>query len=156
MPVVAALGLETMIRRVRHAALEQLGVVEGPLPRFRPIRWAVDVRGTWQAWTYGVREGISDPRRAIALSRRSPELVDAGVPDPSEVAARALELQDMTKSAAVRAAFEHLGDVNVPRALAYLREHGLVVADNTAYSVARKVRDERPQLAAVPAAEALP
>lgn len=151
MPCVAALGLETIIRRIRHAALERLGVVEGPLPRFRPARWGVDFRGTWAAWTYGVREGVSDPRQAVAHSRRSAELVDAGVSDPAELAARARELQGMSKTDAVRSAFAAIGTTSVPEAIAYLGQHGVSVNSNTAYSVARRVKAERPALAAVPA-----
>lgn len=150
MPVVGALGLETMIRRVRHAALEQLGVVEGPLPRFRPMRWAVDLRGTWRAWTYGVREGVTNPRQAIVLSRRPSELAAAGVPDPTELAATAATLQTMSKTSAMRHALTETGG-DVPEAVNYLARHGVAISATHAHQIARKARSERPQLAAVPA-----
>jgi len=154
MPVVAALGLETMIRRVRHTALSRLGVIEGPLPRYRPIRWAIDRRGTWQAWAYSVREGVSDPRRAIELSRRRPELTAAGVLDPAELAAEAVELKALSKAAAMRRAL-HVSAGDVPEAITYLATRGVTISATHAHQVARTTATERPQLAAVPTDEAV-
>jgi len=150
MPLLTMLLVDIGFRRVLRNALAARGAIEPPLPRYRAVRWAIAPRETARAWGVGVREQITSPAAALAQSRRSAELTDAGVSDPAELAARARELQAMTKTDACRAAFTDIGEVNVPRAIAHLGQHGVSVNSNTAYSVARRVRAERPALAAVP------
>lgn len=150
MPLVAALLLDVALRRVRRGALASLGGVEQPLPRFRAARWLVAPRETARAWAYSVREGVTSPAEALALSRRRSEVEVPGVVEaPSELAADAAELATMTKTDALRAAFDALGEVDAPRAITWLARRGVECSANHAHQVARKVRDERPRLAAV-------
>lgn len=73
MPLLAALMLDLVLRRVRHTALSGLGALERPLARYRTARWLVAPSETWQAWRTAVREGITDPdealQRAAAVGR---------------------------------------------------------------------------------------
>jgi Protein of unknown function (DUF2637) len=152
MPIVAALLLDVALRRVRRGALAQLGGVEQPLPRFRAARWLVAPRETWRAWCMAVREGITSPAEALRVSRRrhdpAPEV--PGVDEtPAELAADAAELAMLTKTEALRAAFDAIGEVDAPRALTWLARRGVEVSANHAHQVARKARNERPALTAV-------
>lgn len=71
MPLLAALLLDLVLRRVRHAALGGLGALERPLARYRAARWLVAPRETWRAWRTAVREGITDPTEALARAAAS-------------------------------------------------------------------------------------
>jgi Protein of unknown function (DUF2637) len=69
MPIVAALLLDIVMRRVRRTALAHLGGLEPPLPKYRAARWVVAPRETSRAWATAVREGITSPREALAIVR---------------------------------------------------------------------------------------
>jgi len=69
MPVAAAVLLDMVIRHRRRDALEALGALEPPLPRFRFIRWAVAFGETRRAWAAGVRHGLTEPAACLAFVR---------------------------------------------------------------------------------------
>jgi hypothetical protein len=69
-PLLAALLLDLVLRRVRHDALGDLGALERPLARYRMARWLVAPRETWRAWRTAVCDGITDPDEALARVRR--------------------------------------------------------------------------------------
>lgn len=72
LPVGAAVLLDVVLRRARRAALDDIGALEPPLPRYRLIRWAVAPRETASAWRYAVRHGVTDPREALARAQGVP------------------------------------------------------------------------------------
>lgn len=70
----AALLWDITLRAWRRDQLRALGLVEGPLPRFRSVRWLVAPVETSRAWRVAVIEGISDPIQALneVRTRRQP------------------------------------------------------------------------------------
>lgn len=146
-------------RVLRHLAWEWLdaaGVIERPLPRFRPLRWVFDTRNTRDAWLLALREGISTPAEALAVLRARRE----GLPEPTprvELTTPLPELAALTKGDALRTAWAAL-EVEAPTsedvrpALTWLAERGVSVNESYAYSQARKESDriaasQRPALA---------
>lgn len=132
-------------RVLRHLAWEWLdaaGVIERPLPRFRPLRWVFDFGNTRDAWLLALREGITTPDQALAVLRMRRE----GVPTPAprvELAAPIAELAGMTKVEALRTAWAALevevpATSDVPPALAWLRDRGVDVNESYAYQQAKR------------------
>lgn len=135
-------------RVLRHLAwrwLDAAGVIERPLPRFRPLRWVFDFGNTRDAWLLALREGITTPDQALAVLRMRRE----GVPTPAprvELAAPIAELAGMTKVEALRTAWAALevevpATSDVPPALAWLRDRGVDVNESYAYQQAKREAD---------------
>lgn len=132
-------------RVLRHLAwtwLEAAGVIERPLPRFRPLRWVFDFRTTRDAWLLALREGISTPAEALAVLRARRD----GLPSPApraELPAPLPELAAMSKVDALRTAWAAAG-VEVPEsshvrpALGWLAERGIQINESYAYGVQRR------------------
>jgi hypothetical protein len=72
--VSAVVLWDATLRMTRRDQLRDMGMVEGPLPRFRPLRWLVAPVETSRAWRVAVIEGISDPTQALneVRTRRLP------------------------------------------------------------------------------------
>jgi len=154
MPILTMTLVDIGLRRVLRNALAARGAVEPPVARFRFARWAIAPRETVKAWAWSVREQVVSPAEAIAASRRRPELTAAGVLDPTELAAEAVELKALSKAAAMRRAL-HVSAGDVPEAITYLATRGVTISATHAHQVARRAATERPQLAAVPTDEAV-
>lgn len=60
---------DVTLRALRRDQLRQEGLVEGPLPRWRAVRWVVAPLETARAWRLAVVEGISDPSEALEVAR---------------------------------------------------------------------------------------
>lgn len=139
--VSAPLLWDRVLRHLAWERLDEVGVIERPLPRFRLLRWLVDFRNTREAWTTALREGIDSPAEALAVVRARRE----GVPAPAprvELAAPLPELAKLTKAAALRTAWAALdvkvpGSSDVPPAVAWLAERGVTVNESYAYNLAR-------------------
>jgi len=147
MPIVAGLGFETLVRRIRHSALARLGVVEGPAPHYRPSRWAIDFRGTWAAWAVGITEGISDPRQAIERSRlrRSGAVHPGAELTREQLEVEAAALAGLAKRDQCRRAVEALSRDTTARAVVdWVRERGGDVSQSHAQAIIHEVRAERP------------
>jgi Protein of unknown function (DUF2637) len=138
----AVLLWDLTLRQWRRRQLREIGAVEPPLPRYRPLRWIVRPRETAEAWALAIGEGITDPTAALARAR----MRRAGIPAPAplpELAAPLPELASLSKADALRTAWAALG-VEVPeqsdavRAVAWLLERGVTVNESYAYNVARK------------------
>jgi hypothetical protein len=56
------------MRLAIRAKLREQGMIEPPLPRYRPMRWVLSPRSTWRAWYLGLRQGISDPATASDMA----------------------------------------------------------------------------------------
>ena len=56
-------------RRSLRDRLRAAGMIEDPLPRYRPVRWALRPRETFRAWYLALGEGVSDPATAMDMSR---------------------------------------------------------------------------------------
>jgi hypothetical protein len=60
---------DVTLRALRRDQLRDLGAIEAPLPRFRLLRWVVDLPMTARAWRVAVIEQISDPTVALQRAR---------------------------------------------------------------------------------------
>jgi hypothetical protein len=60
---------DVTLRALRRDQLRDLGAIEAPLPRFRLLRWLVDLPMTARAWRIAVIEQISDPTVALQRAR---------------------------------------------------------------------------------------
>lgn len=60
---------DVTLRALRRDQLRAEGLVEGPLPRWRALRWVVAPAETARAWRLAVVEGISDPSEALEVVR---------------------------------------------------------------------------------------
>ncbi|MBB5872834.1 hypothetical protein F4553_006268 [Allocatelliglobosispora scoriae] len=56
-------------RRSLRDRLRAAGMIEDPLPRYRPIRWLLRPRETFRAWYLALGEGVSDPATAMDMAR---------------------------------------------------------------------------------------
>lgn len=56
-------------RRALRDRLRAAGMIEDPLPRYRPVRWVLRPRETFRAWYLALGEGISDPATALDMAR---------------------------------------------------------------------------------------
>jgi hypothetical protein len=56
-------------RRGLRDRLRAAGMIEDPLPRYRPIRWILRPRETFRAWYLALGEGVSDPATAMDMAR---------------------------------------------------------------------------------------
>lgn len=56
-------------RRSLRDRLRAAGMIEDPLPRYRPVRWLLRPRETFQAWYLALGEGVSDPATAMDMAR---------------------------------------------------------------------------------------
>jgi hypothetical protein len=56
-------------RRSLRDRLRAAGMIEDPLPRYRPVRWALRPRETFRAWYLALGEGVSDPATAMDMAR---------------------------------------------------------------------------------------
>jgi hypothetical protein len=56
-------------RRSLRDRLRAAGMIEDPLPRYRPIRWVLRPRETFRAWYLALGEGVSDPATAMDMAR---------------------------------------------------------------------------------------
>lgn len=152
MPLGATLLADVSLRRVRRDALAHLGAIEPALPRYRAARWLVAPRETWRAWCTAVRDGITSPAEALREARRQHD-PDGQVPGGAETAAELAEdaavLAGVSKTRALRLAFDRIGRVDAPEAAAWLGRRGVTVSGTHAHQVARQVRAERPALAVV-------
>ncbi len=156
MSVSAVVLWDTTLRALRRDQLRTLGVIEGAVARYRPLRWMLAPTETGQAWRTAVLEGVQNPRTALSMVRG--EIVrpdpDGTPPDggglpladfPLTPAATArdylpaasapLALTVGTKANAIRAAFDALGRRDVPAALAWLAARGVQVDRSYAYTV---------------------
>jgi hypothetical protein len=164
MPLLAALLLDLVLRRIRRTVLAHIGAVERPLPRYRAARWLVAPVETARAWRYAVKENVTNPHEALTLSR----LARAGVPDvdpddgalelpagdvDQEPASAALvpddtppDLASWRKVDAVQLAFQRLGEINGGKAVTWLAKRDVIVNSNYAYEIARKCQAEQDEV----------
>ncbi|NUR69755.1 MAG: DUF2637 domain-containing protein [Hamadaea sp.] len=56
-------------RRSLRDRLRAAGMIEDPLPRYRPVRWVLRPRETFRAWYLALGEGVSDPATAMDMAR---------------------------------------------------------------------------------------
>jgi Protein of unknown function (DUF2637) len=122
------------LRQIRHEDRRKAGRVTDRLPKFSAAHWARYPRLTSRAWSLAVRDGHTTPRTALDAAR------SAAVP--------ALELDAGTLAAMsardrLAVAFGALGRVDVPAALAMLRDRGAPVDQSHAYQVRRAILDGR-------------
>jgi hypothetical protein len=140
----AAMVWERTLRALRRQELRELGAIDSPAPRYRPLRWMLHTSETWGAFRLAVGQGISngdlalqvfrEAETAVASSPRAPasedelkQLVDdAGGLDPV--------LQGLTKKAALALAVQEVG-YNTPAARLYLAEKGLYTDRSNAHKV---------------------
>lgn len=138
MSVSAVVLWDATLRMARRDQLRQLGVIEGPAARFRPLRWVLAPGETAAAWRVAVVEGICEPGAAVREVRglpAPPALTAGGVDD------LAGEVAGLSKADAVRAAVTELGTDAEPAAVvAWLQARGLVVAPSYVSDVARRDR----------------
>lgn len=140
MPVIGGLLLEVFWKRLRRSALVTIDAVERPIAHYRFARWAVAPRETFRAWKVSVREGITSPHRALAVSRQldgdeTAEVAAAHARRMTEID----ELSKMSKTAALEAAFVALDEINVPAAMTWLAQRDITVSPTHAHKVARDV-----------------
>lgn len=126
--VAAYLMWHTVLTRVRRGELRSAGAVDPPLPRFRLLRWIFAFSQTRAAFTIAVREGISDPREALA--RIGPDVLPpaqytAEEIGPDELAALAAERGG--KRRAVEYAATVLGCREPSKVQQWLASHGIHV-----------------------------
>jgi hypothetical protein len=142
----AVLLWDRTLRHARWAQLDELGLIEAPLPRFRALRWALAPRETFGAWRLAVCEGAARPDEALALYRARKE----GVPTPAPRVALSEplpELAGLSKVDALRTAWAALdiaapGKSDVRPALTWLADRGVVINESYAYNLARKETDQ--------------
>jgi hypothetical protein len=56
-------------RRALRDRLRAAGMIEDPLPRYRPVRWVLRPRETFRGWYLALGEGVSDPATAMDMAR---------------------------------------------------------------------------------------
>ncbi|MFI5801025.1 DUF2637 domain-containing protein [Streptomyces sp. NPDC051677] len=132
MSIAGATLLEVVIRRIRRWGLSEAGVFEPPLPRFRVLRWIVAREETYRAWKTAVIEGITRPEEAVSAVRGT------GVPArPRSAVTGSEDVSAMSKADALRYAFRVLDSYDVPAAVDWLAERGVIVNRSHAHNVAR-------------------
>ncbi|GAA3676155.1 hypothetical protein GCM10022237_39580 [Nocardioides ginsengisoli] len=144
----AAMVWERTLRAMRRQELRELGAIDSPAPRYRPLRWMLHYRETWGAFSLAVGQGISNGDLALATYREAQSLVTSAPRDKaSEAELQALiekagdldpALVGLTKKAALLLAFQEVGEVNVPAARYWLAERGLKTDRSNAHKVANE------------------
>lgn len=97
---------DVTLRALRRDQLRDLGAIEAPLPKFRLLRWLVDLPMTARAWRVAVIEQITDPNEALQRARELRGLPT--IPVRTAVAER-LTTTDLRE---LDAALEHNGEEN--------------------------------------------
>ncbi len=133
--VMALLMWHEILHRLRREELRATGSIRKAAPdkpRFGWARWLIDFRGTWRAWKVAVLRRISDAEEALDAATA------AKVP-PIELAGDVLAALPARDRLAV--AFGALGRVDVPAALAMLRERGAGIDQSYAYKIKQSMTD---------------
>lgn len=119
-------------RRASRDALMAAGLIEPHALRLGAIRWTwYPIRSARVMWL-ATWEGITDPAQALAASRA------AQLP-PLELDGQVLGALSARDRLAI--AFGAVGALDVPRALALLRERGAAIDDSHAYQVRRAIME---------------
>jgi len=158
----AAMVWERTLRALRRKELRELGAIDSPAPRYRPLRWLLHGRETWGAFSLAVGQGISNGDAALVAYREAQSLVTSAPRDKASEAelAELIEkaggldpaLVGLTKKAALLLAFQEVGEVNVPAARVWLAERGLKTDRSNAHKVAN---DHTAAIAATPHLKAI-
>lgn len=124
---------ERTLRALNRDRLYERGEIDAPAPRFRALRWLLWRAETWQAFRLAVRDGVSDPREAIARARGE---LTAPAPTVSDGGMDYAALAGESKRQAIETAAAEIGSYEQQRVCDWLAtEHGVIVD----YSYTRKV-----------------
>jgi hypothetical protein len=136
------------------------GRTEASLPHWRLARWVRFPRETFAAWSLAVADGITSPAEAVAQVRQhrtgATPAPAAEVPAAAS-AAGSLERPDpelaaLSKADQLRRAFDAIGEVSAPEAVAWLMRRDVRVSIRYAHEVAAAEHERRaagPELRAV-------
>lgn len=140
----AAMVWERTLRSLRRRELRELGAIDSPAPRYRPLRWLLHTRETWGAFSLAVGQGISNGDLALQVYREAQTALTSSPRDKAseteldelveKAGGLAPELQGLTKKAALSLAVQEVG-YNTPAARLWLAERGMKTDRSNAHKV---------------------
>jgi hypothetical protein len=126
------------LRQIRTADRRAAGMVTERLPHFSGWHWARYPRRTFRGWSLAIRDGHETAR--AALDAADAATIAAELP-PIELDAAILT--QLTAKERLLVAWGAVGSLDVPKALAALKERGCAPDQSTSYQIRKAIESGR-------------
>jgi hypothetical protein len=135
MSLAVTFVFDMLLRQIRRAMRRRGGRRTTPLPQFGLVNWVRYPRMTFRALSLSIRDGHTTPQAAIDAARAEAETKAITAMDLPVLPIGADVLAGMSAANRLAVAFGALGRVDVPAALALLKQHGAAIDSSHAYKV---------------------